>query len=46
MAGLYRIADKAGMYKAVRSTALPIFEIRAGRLIEVPDWCCCGFRPA
>ena len=29
-AGLYRIADKAGRYTAVRSTALPILEIRTG----------------
>ena len=36
-AGLYHIADKAGMYKAVRSTALPILAICTGRLSEIPD---------
>src|SRR5262245_49541407 len=37
MAGLYRMADIAGMYSAARRTALPILEMRVTRLMDVPD---------
>ena len=37
IAGLYRMADRAGMYSAARRTALPILEIRVARSTDVPD---------
>src|ERR1700730_7675265 len=37
IAGLYRIADRAGIYSAERRTALPILEIRVARSTDVPD---------
>src|SRR5437762_11386745 len=45
IAGLYRMADIAGIYRAVRRTALPILEMRVTRSTDVPDWCCRGFSP-
>src|SRR6266403_303488 len=35
--GLYRMADRAGMYSAARRTALPILEMRVARSMHVPD---------
>src|SRR5262250_2534755 len=37
IAGLYRMADRAGMYSAARRTALPILEMRVARSMHVPD---------
>src|SRR5580700_6730788 len=37
IAGLYRMADRAGMYSAARRTTLPILEIRVARSTDVPD---------
>src|SRR3954465_9126274 len=37
IAGLYRMADRAGMYRAARITALPILEMRVARSTDVPD---------
>ena len=42
---IVRIADRAGMYNAARSVALPILEMRVGRSIELPDRCDRGFNP-